>query len=347
MMKRGLTTQHSGFSLIEFMIAITLGSILTLGIVAMYSSSKQNYTVQEGLARLQENGRYTTYYIGKHLRMAGYQGCINSNNLTINNIVKNPTSQMEFDNPLSGYEASANSWTPALPAHLVSANVKPGTDVIEIRYATDLTIRLDHDMPNTNSALVLQDTDGDGNLREGIAQDDIFMITDCEVGDIAAAGGNQNAASISVSASNNNSTSLSKAYTMDSKILRFDYIAVYVKDSGRTNLQGDPIFSLATQDISGNETILADGVEDIQVLYGIDTDNDGTADTYLDAATVESNDQWNDVLNVRIEKLLSSIDNVSNAGQNYMFNGEQHSADDRLLRRHWHSVISIRNRNFP
>ena len=335
------------FSLVEFMISITIGSILTLGLIGIYNSSKKNYLVQEGLARLQENGRYTTYYLNKQIRMAGYQGCINSNNLVLNNIVKNPSSQTTFDNPLVGYDASSGSWSPSLPAHLTAANIKPGTDVIEIRYATDLGIRLLHAMPNEHSALVLDDPDGDGNQREGIAQDDIIMITDCEIGDIAAAGGNENANSISIAASNNTTTALSKAYDTDAKVLRYNYLAIYVKDSGRTNSNGETIFSLAAQDSSGNEFILADGVEDLQLTYGVDTNNDGTADSFLTAIDINNNNQWNDVLNVRVEQLLNSIENVSSEGQNYQFNGATQNADDRLLRRHWHSVISIRNRNFP
>jgi type IV pilus assembly protein PilW len=338
---------QKAFSLVEFMISITIGSILTLGIIGVYNSSKKNYVVQEALARLQENGRYTTYYINKHLRMAGYQGCINSNNLTLNNIVKNPTTQVSFDMPLSGYHGGDGSWTPALPANLTAANIKPGTDVIEIRYATDLGVRLAQAMANSNSAMVLDDPDGDGDEREGIAQNDIIMITDCETGDIAAAGGNENANSISISASNNNTTSLSKAYDTDVKILRYNYIAIYVKDSGRTNTSGEPIFSLASQDINGNESILADGVEDLKVSYGVDTTGDGSADSFLSAQQITNNNQWGDVLNVRVEQLLNSVESVSTEGQSYEFDGATLDADDRLLRRQWHSVISVRNRNFP
>jgi type IV pilus assembly protein PilW len=329
------------------MLAITLSMFIVLGLLSVYSSGKKTYVVQEGLSRLQENGRYTTHYMNKIIRMAGYQGCVSSQNITLNNIVKNPTAVMSFDQAVNGYNASGTAWTPSLPTHLQALNIKQGTDVIEIWQTSDLGIRLLHDMPNETAAIVLADADGDGDLREGINQDDAFVITDCEVGDLAAAGGNANAASISVAASNNTTVNLTKAYTTTAKVLRLDYTAFYIKDTGRTNANGAIIYALVARNIDGNEFELADGVEDLQITYGIDTNGDGSADTYLNANDVNTSNNWDNVLTVRTAKLLNTIENVSPAPQDYTFEGTTVSPDDRLLRREWTNLISIRNRNFP
>lgn len=342
-----ITSTHHGFTLVEFMIAITLSTFIILGLLSVYSSGKKTYVVQEGLARLQENGRFTTHYMNKIIRMAGYQGCVSSQNLTLRNIVAAPSPVMNFDNAVLGYDATGTTWTPNLPAYLNGLDIKEGTDVIEVWQTTDLNIRLSADMANPNAAIVLADPDGDGDHREGIAQDDIFVITDCEVGDIAAAGGNEVAISIAVAASNNTSVSLSKAYTTDAKVLRFDYTAFYIKDTGRTNANGNIIYALVARDIDGNELELADGVEDLQITYGIDTDDDGTADTYQTANTVDAADNWDNVLTVRTAKLLNTVEDVSPAPQSYSFEGTDYEPDDRLLRREWTNLISLRNRNFP
>lgn len=342
-----ITSTHHGFTLVEFMIAITLSTFIILGLLSVYSSGKKTYVVQEGLARLQENGRFTTHYMNKIIRMAGYQGCVSSQNLTLRNIVAAPSPVMNFDNAVLGYDATGATWTPNLPAYLNGLDIKEGTDVIEVWQTTDLNIRLSADMANPNAAIVLADPDGDGDHREGIAQDDIFVITDCEVGDIAAAGGNEVAISIAVAASNNTSVSLSKAYTTDAKVLRFDYTAFYIKDTGRTNANGNIIYALVARDIDGNELELADGVEDLQITYGIDTDDDGTADTYQTANTVDAADNWDNVLTVRTAKLLNTVEDVSPAPQSYSFEGTDYDPDDRLLRREWTNLISLRNRNFP
>lgn len=336
-----------GFSLVEFMIAISISTFIILGLLSVYSSGKQTYVVQEGLGRLQENGRFTTHYMNKTIRMAGYQGCVSSQNMDINNIVSNPSAVVDFNNAVFGYNGSGGTWSPNLPAHLTDLNIKPNTDVIEIWEADDRNIRLSLDMANPNAAIVLADPDGDGDHREGIDQDDIFVITDCEIGDMAAAAGTANATSIAVSSARNTTVTLSKAYTTNARIFKLKYTAFYIKDTGRTNVNGAIIYALVARDVDGNELELADGVEDLKVSYGIDTDGDGTADTYLGADSVDATDDWANVLTVRTAKLLNTIEDVSPIPQAYTFEGVNTTPTDRQLRREWTNIISIRNRNFP
>ena len=47
-----------GLSLIEMMIAIVIGMLLTAGIITLFSNVSGTNKVQDGLARLQENGRF-------------------------------------------------------------------------------------------------------------------------------------------------------------------------------------------------------------------------------------------------------------------------------------------------
>ena len=66
----------SGFSLIELMIAITVGLILVAIIAQIYVGSSQTYRTQDDLARLQEDGRYAIESISRSLRLAGYRSDI-------------------------------------------------------------------------------------------------------------------------------------------------------------------------------------------------------------------------------------------------------------------------------
>ena len=70
-------------------------------------------------------------------------------------------------------------------------------------------------------------------------------------------------------------------------------------DTGRTNAAGNPIFAL-----NCNNAELVEGIENMQVLYGIDPDEDGSANQYLTAATVTD---WTTVVSVRIAILASSV----------------------------------------
>jgi len=67
-----------GFNLIEIMVALTLGLLVSLGIVTAFSASSSTNRVQEALARLQESGRYASTRLASDLRMLGGQYCNNS-----------------------------------------------------------------------------------------------------------------------------------------------------------------------------------------------------------------------------------------------------------------------------
>lgn len=66
---------QGGFSLIEMMVAVTIGLFILGGLVALMVSSQRNYQVQDYSARLQENARFAMQFLSYDLRMAGYFGC--------------------------------------------------------------------------------------------------------------------------------------------------------------------------------------------------------------------------------------------------------------------------------
>lgn len=66
-----------GFTLVELMIAMAIGLIATIGIVSLFGGTSRTNQLQEGLARLQENGRYATMRIEDDLRMTSAQYCSN------------------------------------------------------------------------------------------------------------------------------------------------------------------------------------------------------------------------------------------------------------------------------
>jgi type IV pilus assembly protein PilW len=66
-----------GFSLIELMVAITLGILVSLGIVNIFYTTSSSSLVQAQLARLQEGGRFAITTLANDLRMANAQYCSN------------------------------------------------------------------------------------------------------------------------------------------------------------------------------------------------------------------------------------------------------------------------------
>ena len=65
---------QSGLSLIELMVAITIGLLLLSGVFTIFMSNKQSYRVQENMGRVQENGRFAVDLMARTLRMTAWQG---------------------------------------------------------------------------------------------------------------------------------------------------------------------------------------------------------------------------------------------------------------------------------
>jgi type IV pilus assembly protein PilW len=58
------------------MIALVLGAFLLAGVLQVFVSAKQTFAVQDGLSRLQENGRSAMDFMGRRVRMASYWACL-------------------------------------------------------------------------------------------------------------------------------------------------------------------------------------------------------------------------------------------------------------------------------
>ena len=76
LINKNLNYKHrqSGFSLIELMVAVTLGLFLMTALVEVLLSGNRSFTSANHLSRLQENGRIATSMIVTDLKRAGYMG---------------------------------------------------------------------------------------------------------------------------------------------------------------------------------------------------------------------------------------------------------------------------------
>ena len=80
----------------------------------------------------------------------------------------------------------------------------------------------------------------------------------------------------------------------------------------------------------------------MQVLYGIDSDNDQFPNQYVTSDNVPD---FNAVVSLRIMLLIHSIDDfVTEAPQTYTFNGVLTTPADRRLRQVFTTTIALRNR---
>ena len=72
-----MKARQQGLSLVELLVALTIGSVLIVGAVYVYSQSRRTHTISDAVARLQENGRFVFSVIEPDIQLAGYYGFTN------------------------------------------------------------------------------------------------------------------------------------------------------------------------------------------------------------------------------------------------------------------------------
>ena len=65
-----------GFSLIEILIALSIGLVLLSELSQVYLSLKKQYLQQQQVAEVQEKARLLVSYFRYRIHMAGYKGCL-------------------------------------------------------------------------------------------------------------------------------------------------------------------------------------------------------------------------------------------------------------------------------
>jgi type IV pilus assembly protein PilW len=291
--------KQKGFSLVEMMVAITLGLILLAGVLSIFFSSRVTYSTNERTARLQENGRVALDIVTHDLRSAGYQGC--ARGVPFNNSLNTPTALLwNYIFPVQGYESDgAGGFSPALGLTLTPTPVND-SDVVVVRAATrdGRMARLETNLATLTDDLTVTNT---GTIAAG----NIFMISDCNAADIFQAttwttgSPNGTIAHATVGGTPGNaSASMSYLYRAGARVVPLVTTVYYVGIDAATNEPG-----LFRKIGTANPELLIDGVQALQISYGEDTDGDRIANFYRSASAVGN---WNAIISVNVAMLIRS-----------------------------------------
>jgi len=171
--------KQRGFSLVELMVAMTIGFVILAGIGYLYLESRQSFRAMDNLSRMQESARYALEVMSRDIRMAGYRGCASSTGDFHNTLNTSSASAYNFALPLNGYDYDvvAADWAPALPTDtggLSTLKLLAGTDAIILRSATGGGTSVTK-QPGGNSSADLQIT-----TPNDLAINDIVMVSNCK-----------------------------------------------------------------------------------------------------------------------------------------------------------------------
>ncbi len=362
--------KQRGLSLVELMIALVLGLVLSAGVFQVFTNSSQTYQLSDSLSNMQENLRFAVGRLQYETRMAGYRGCLIGR--PFNNLDTGGTgydASLYGGQAVAGWEAAGTDLEDAytnddfagaanltqaaagatLPADL-NGRVLPGSDVLVVNNATIANVTLTGN-PGANANTIV--TDGSSGIPAGKI---IMAVTsDCSGGDIFQKTNAANSASLTKGSGQDpgNQTPVNNgfnaAYDNQATIYEFTSTAFFIG----TGLSGDPSLFMRRLDAGDpfGEVELVEGVENMQVLYGVTNPGGETVVNYVSADSVAD---WADVASVRIGLLLRSDDGVQDGGREegeapvgrvYNLLGTQITteADDRA-RMVGNLTVGIRNR---
>jgi len=345
-------TRQRGFTIVELMVAATLGLLILAGAISMFISNKRIYTEQDEMGRLQENARFAMNMLIKDIRMAGHTGC-NDDAATVTNHITGAGTATNIHSfiPVEGSENGGN-WQPSGASTDVGSS-----DGISLRYLAHTDNYAMDPAMSTGDEEIYSSSGSSLDLGDRVA------IADCNSADIVVvtavtltgtagcvSSGPTNVACqdelahISTStpsgAEPGNATSaLSKTYDEQASVLEYITARYFIVNDA----DGNPVLNRRSGEAAAEPVI--EGVESMQFLYGEDTTgNDRVADTYVNAGAVTD---WEDVVSVKIALLVRSINEygADKDTQSYDLLGTSFNpTDDRRRRRVFTTTVQIRNR---
>ena len=346
-----------GLTLIELIIAMSLGLFLLAGAVQIVIASKQTYQMNRDHSWMQENARFAIDTLTKDIRMAGYWGCNNDASSIANTLNAGSGYYLNFLDAIGGYDGDQNAFPntefPTADRPTLSSGSLPKSDVIIISRA-DSDGEFTVSSHNPNSAVI--------NIvsTHPYSKGKILVITNCTKTAIFQTTGNQS------NKFNHNTGSSASPGNCTQKI-RFPVICSNANSAGNppydfdsdgqavvmaalangyyidTASSGLPVlYRKFLDNASGiaNEQ-LAQGIESLQLMYGEDISGDGISNRFVAADNVTD---WTKVMAVKLHLLTRSLTQSATEPQVFRFSGTSYTPTDKYLRQEFTSTVKIRNR---
>ncbi|MER2513236.1 MAG: PilW family protein [Nitrosomonas ureae] len=297
-----------GFSLIELMVALAIGTLIALAISTLFFQVFSGYRTTDDAARATEGGKFGLRVLGEDLRMAGFVGLSGDparvelakttmigaasadncgNQLWPFQLINQTTNQVsyieQYPTPSSLPCISATGFVAGNPAVVVRR--ASGVQAT----ANDLTTNNLFVQSSQSGAIIFMGKDyatdvkgADRHLQVCKYEASAAACTDIGNCKCPKTGVNANKGVISL---------------VDAPILQYLVYVYYIRPCSRpagstctaTDDGGNPIPTLVRRQLSSTdpavfvETPIAEGVERMTLSYGIDANNDGVPDTYSSA----------------------------------------------------------------
>ncbi len=352
--KNNHLSKQKGLSLVELMISLLLSLILISGAMQVFLGSKETFAFNEEMTWMQESSRFSLEFLTRDARMAGYFGCGSQTIAnTLNPVTGNNAWKYNFDQGVVGFDGDDATFPSVFPVAnrpTLASGELPKSDVLTILRGATEGESFKVTGHNPNSAVI------DLSVTHGIDSGRILVVSDCDHAAVfQTTGGNPKklghnkggsvspgnctkGLGIPVACSANGT---SYKYDGDAYVMEVLAHAYYI-DTATNNVP-----SMYREEITGGDDDdavteeLAQGIENIQLFYGVDTNDDKIANKYVNASNVAD---WTTVVSIRIHVLARSISQISSEVTNFRFVGNTYTPTDNYLRKEFISTVKIRNR---
>lgn len=296
-----------GFTLVEMLIAIAILAIAVTGIITAFQTQVTSFSTQEAVTTAQTTGAVVLMKVAEDLRMAGY------------GIPKNVE----------------DGTTTAIVSCVDNDNTSGSTDTVTLRYCLGPSGYYFGATPvNPNKTLNVPGA--------GFANGTVVKVLNLRREDLFPAD------NVTVTAVSGDNVTLSKGLYESSVPSDLGVflgantadIRYFIQGSGTENVR---LMREATPTggIAQPAEVVAFGVEDLQLAYGLDTDMNGEVDTYVDLPATA---QLRQVLAVRLSVIMRSDKNepATGAGTVQAENGPTRGGDGKR-RRVFSTTVRLRN----
>jgi type IV pilus assembly protein PilW len=288
-----------GLSLIELMISITIGLLILVSLSTLFINQSKTRVELDKSNRMIDNGRYALELLSGNLRLAGfydnyapiglsttlYDPC---NTAAITDSSKN----LEILNlNVQGYNAAtATSQVTSPPCSLTyttgsNLTLKAGSDILVVRRAS--------------TVIAASAASGTTYLQVSMCQTDT-----------AAPPNNYQIVTAPAVAPASFSSMHKKDCATAADLRPFMVLTYFVSPNNNVANGGDGIPTLKQIDQYGTVTPLVEGIEYMQVDYGVDDNGDGATDRYTDCSACTLAD-WSNVVAVRINIVARNQDKTT------------------------------------
>lgn len=283
-----------GFTMVELLVAMTLGLFVVGGIATAYVQNQRTRAELERSSRQLENGRYAVQLLADELRHAGYLGTFDPRPLpepaALPALCETAVANLQAALPISLQGADDPATAPAC-----LTDVKAGTDVIVIRRASTCI---------AGTAGCAAATGGHPHIQASLCDDPTQLGSPFATNHYA------------FDSTLANLTRQDRDCSTPAPVRRFLVRIYYVANN---NAAGDGIPTLKRAELNGGSfTVepLVEGIETLQLEYGIDSDRNGAPEQYSTDPTTFGGctgsdcqvDNWLDVTAVKLHLLARNLE---------------------------------------